>query len=1073
MPSRFVIGAVIVTLLGGIAWILRLAEHASDTRDQGMVATASDPRIPGVSTPDVSANDAPNSERKASEQHLRVVARQGDAPASDARISVLKWSNGAAAVVDSYRGVANHVQVIVRDQPADADGSVKLVVNSLPLLIVATADGCQPTATIVEQATEEVFLDLEADAPVQVRVVDERNAPIPGASIVGREDSFNSKFVRDTASVARRAARAFFESKTTTDADGKAIVRGLGQGSLFVEASAPGRGSSSVGFIELPTMDTIELVLGQEAIVSGVVVDAATEAPMPGVRLSIDRFRGAEIVGSSVPVFSDERGEFRIAAVGGAGANFLFPILDGRTCDVVNLGAIEIGETRFVNVRIEEARAFRGRVVDTAKQPIAGAGVWLGPIEPRIALGRIDAEADGTFEFRHSSRDGSFRIISIAPGYGLFETQVDPPWPKDFTIVLQSLGGVRGRIVAESYPLVNAKVRVATESAASYRWASQVVDANPETGEFEVQGLWPGTHFLDALVDGYSPRRVHAVEIREGKTAEHDVRIDRGATIHGIVRDRATGAPIANATLRLIDPSENSKDLTHSFSRNVQTDATGNYRFENVPRALRTGFFVEAEGYARGTTIFDLDPAASGLRRDVELAKPAQVRVRATRPDGAPARSLSVWFESIDGGSTEVTCDDGTVEIENLAPGRTEFVCILTDLDRPEFCGLQRAQSFEVSSETEDLHFDFHSGSTVVARLVGSPEFLAGKYFYLSARRLDTDPPISLSQVARQSENRYAVYGLEPGRWVLRLATSLLGSKIGAEREITVEAGQTYELDFPVGSATVEGVVRDRQGQPVEGAEISLRTRADPVARENGEIVDNWHRDVSKPDGAFRVEGLFPGAQEFAVQARGFGRLEGEILELALDSPNTHDFVLEADCTVRVAVVDIAGNRVESAKIEIRRVGSSGEPFAPSEIDSRDRAIVHGTSTGAHTLSVRGEGFFPFESRISCVAGEDITVTATLRRPATLAIKLKDTQGNLLRDTPLEFVDSSTMQSIASWLETGLITTSTGSLVTDEHGELHVVGVPEGSYELRCLGVVRTITTGSSDSEPQLVIVAH
>ena len=215
--------------------------------------------------------------------------------------------------------------------------------------IAASLDGFGPDWVVYKNLDEgeEVTLRLVEDRPIRGRVVDLEGNPVSGVSIKvnGLQASHNgdlSKWIEvvragETPQTAYTHASRFvtlraagIETELTTDAEGRFELRNIGRERL-VGLEAVGERAAFESFrvvtreLEPLTMsifaDETMPVYGSDFVLSaspsrpvtGVVVDAETKRPLPGVQVEAYRFAGSILGGrTEIVTTTDEEGRFRL-----------------------------------------------------------------------------------------------------------------------------------------------------------------------------------------------------------------------------------------------------------------------------------------------------------------------------------------------------------------------------------------------------------------------------------------------------------------------------------------------------------------------------------------------------------------------------------------------------------------------------------------------------------------------------------------------------------------------------------------------------------------------------------------
>ena len=154
------------------------------------------------------------------------------------------------------------------------------------------------------------------------------------------------------------------------------------------------------------------------ARIKGTVVDAATGEPIYSARVM-----AGEFIGANVPMaWSDPDGEFELVSLM-PGELVLTVHASGYAPELREL-KIESGHTERVNVRLTRGRAVRGRVVDEAGAPLAGAYVsvdlWRGYSTAGM---KALTDEQGGFVFDHAPAD-PLDLSAMASGHVPMQRQL-------------------------------------------------------------------------------------------------------------------------------------------------------------------------------------------------------------------------------------------------------------------------------------------------------------------------------------------------------------------------------------------------------------------------------------------------------------------------------------------------------------------------------------------------------------------------------------------------------------------------------------------------------------------------
>ncbi len=336
------------------------------------------------------------------------------------------------------------------------------------------------------------------------------------------------------------------------------------------------------------------------------------------------------------------------------------------------------GPEADLELRLHTAAPISGTVVDGQGKPVSGAYV----------------ECDGSGDMFATSDDtGHFKLPADADGCRATATHADygtsPPVALTAgdrnTIEMPSPGGISGLVVDEVGRPV-AKYLIGIESyqpisgAPTGPWVRNERIDDPN-GAFSLDQLAAGKYVLVASAPGRPPAKSASIELEAGRT-ESGVRIvlGKGGTLTGVVTERGSGKPIANARVRL-------DALTSTGATAVPaavTDESGHYELDGIPAGP---FSVRVSHGDYTARIITLDASANhDLKQDVDLA-----------PSG-------------DGGSTEMTGIGATlakgltfVEVAGVLPGGPAEASGLQAGDRIERIDGASAESFTVSDCVQRL----------------------------------------------------------------------------------------------------------------------------------------------------------------------------------------------------------------------------------------------------------------------------------------------------------------------------------------------------------------------------------
>jgi len=210
-------------------------------------------------------------------------------------------------------------------------------------------------------------------------------------------------------------------------------------------------------------------------------------------------------------------------------------------------------------------------------------------------------------------------------------------------------------------------------------------------GTYAFPNLYPGDWALSCSIDGalHAPAGI----IESPAVAEFDVHLPVGPLVEGTVVDDATGAPVAGATVRIVD-------LSHSVAGAPTTDARGRFSASlHRDDVSLWEFLLDAGGYA-------CDPVGADSGRDVAACEGARIDVALRARRGGTLRGVVVGPDGPVAGATVTAWPFGvhtdTIPLRRTtdAAGRYEFA----NLEEGEAAVFVRA-SLLTQKETRSLDY--------------------------------------------------------------------------------------------------------------------------------------------------------------------------------------------------------------------------------------------------------------------------------------------------------------------------------------------------------------------------------
>ncbi|HVO10207.1 MAG TPA: carboxypeptidase-like regulatory domain-containing protein [Vicinamibacteria bacterium] len=530
------------------------------------------------------------------------------------------------------------------------------------------------------------------------------------------------------------------------------------------------------------------------------------------------------------------------------------------------------------------AGEIRGRVL-LGGRPAGGVAISALAFEDGDAAARREARHEEARPLASTSTrpDGSFLLAVAEPagtalqvacsGGGTpalrFDPLVDAAGADLGELRLPAGAPLAGRVVDErGLPVVGATITL---------WAGRgrLLERLPfePTPQATVSGPDGSFRFQTAGAEGNTVR----VEAPGFATAERSgvragaltrpLRLALGQVLRGVVLLPDGRLPVAGALVRFEG---------QAHARPVETRADGSFVLEG--RSPEAGMLV-AEAGERGRGVLALAAGAAGTVT-VVLAPPASLGGRVVEADsGRPVAGVRLLLRGDAGARTLLRSGpDGRYLARGLAPQRYTL-----SVEDERFVPWTRALTLAAGrAEAQDLAL-VH-GATLTGRVVGERgEPVAGASLRLGRSGENVFRSfvrtIEGGAVARSAvDGSFRATRLAPGDGQ-RLDVTHEEYEERALGGISLVAGATRSGLTVVmrRGLSLRGVVRDAEGRPVAGAEVTLsRSRSIRAGRGGAQISligpGSEVRREAGPDGRFEFRGLSPGDYTVSARASGFAR---------------------------------------------------------------------------------------------------------------------------------------------------------------------------------------------------------
>ncbi|QDV08285.1 RNA polymerase sigma factor [Planctomycetes bacterium Poly30] len=253
--------------------------------------------------------------------------------------------------------------------------------------------------------------------------------------------------------------------------------------------------------------------------------------------------------------------------------------LTSNTGSYLNL-KLEPGELRSVTLRVRRELSVRGRVIDGGGRGVSGAKILVMTTSNGWSIPQAESDSDGDFELEGLS--GYVGIAASHPDRGTSLARHVGGTSAHATELRLTLeggsGGLSGIVLDEDgAPMVGAPVGFQPTVDAVLADAPKSVitgDWTDDEGRFRLPVLRPGPGHWTVRTARHGLVAGEAVVVRD-KTTDLEIRLSRGNSIQGVVRDEATGEPVEQAIVGVGPPGD------ETF-RGAMTDERGEFVIEGL-----------------------------------------------------------------------------------------------------------------------------------------------------------------------------------------------------------------------------------------------------------------------------------------------------------------------------------------------------------------------------------------------------------------------------------------------------------------------------------------------------------
>ncbi|MBI4881043.1 MAG: carboxypeptidase regulatory-like domain-containing protein [Planctomycetes bacterium] len=464
------------------------------------------------------------------------------------------------------------------------------------------------------------------------------------------------------------------------------------------------------------------------------------------------------------------------------------------------------------------------RIETQAGGPIAGAEVLLQagvgesdriPVPFRDFELKETSDAGGGVAFKVpcvSVFTVSARCAGFAPG------RMSPILPGDDVVLRMEAGhDLIGRLVDDESgsPVACASVRVE-------RAGEEAAVESDAGGRFRVADLAAETYRVEILAEGYDVLGLNGVLVGEAGGDAGEVRLARGASLGGAVKDASSGAPIPGATVEAAAERREDGEIVTYLQQSALTDAEGRFTLDAVSRS-GVSLSARAAGYAASREPLQA-PEDENEEIVIELRRGATVSGIVTGPAGEPLAGAAVRLLGLERDAVEeetVSTDAGGRFVFNAVAPWQKFDLVAAAAESGHAPGTVEGLAVDEGKSLEDVAIALQPGGTVkgvVVDALGAP----APYAWVLIDGLD-------ARVWKVLEESPLTYTGDAGTFELKgLPAALLtvsarsGEFYSAGAQVTVIPGGVHELTLALlQGQVIRGIVTDPSGAPLADALVT------------------------------------------------------------------------------------------------------------------------------------------------------------------------------------------------------------------------------------------------------------
>jgi large repetitive protein len=653
----------------------------------------------------------------------------------------------------------------------------------------------------------------------------------------------------------------------------------------------------------------------------GNVKDQSTGVALQGVSVTLEQ--GPSVIATTT---TNGNGDYSFSGLnpGSYTLTFSYP---NYTTAVRGTQVLSGAISRVELLLTPQPASLSGTVTGSETGPLQGAIVRLTN-STGVAVAVTSTDVNGQYTIL-AIPPGSYTIgvaadnyQSVTRGIELLPNEAET----DDFVLLQNPATIQGRVTDFlSNPISGALVEFVNETGIII--TSTTTDA---AGNYILNRLSAGTYRVRFSSVNYATLLL-GTTLAPGETVTLDASLipDPGS-LSGTVRDAGNGAPLSDASIRVL----NSSGIT--IAQTISNEL-GEYFVNQLPPGT---FSVTYSVNGYGTIIL-----GANIQSNTTTVVDAQLERRVgnvkgviTADTGTPIEGalIELYQNNVLIGSA-LTDSSGSYTINNLIPGTYSQIA-----SAPNF-----------SNSSTGVIIQDNETTFVDILLVPDPGILTGNVTSngialpgaaISVR--DSSSSVVVSRTVTDDQGNYTVTNLSPGSYTViassnNFQTMAMGALISANQTTIVS------FDLAPNPASITGVISNSSsGSPITGASVEVR-----IQSLNGVTVASTFTD---PSGVYVVPNLAPGTYAVIVSANNF-QTNTATVSLTAGESETLDIALTPSPGTIAGLITGSGGLISGATVRVTDL--NGLTIQSVLTDATGNYSVGGLAPGSYTVVVLAPGF--------------------------------------------------------------------------------------------------------------------